>query len=103
VSTLSVPRTDGQQPRTVVATKKRESFQRKGKAGHSVARKPSMMTLTRNGFRIFVLNKPAPHAQSEVRRKLLWQRRTEEFCSGGRGVQQIQFRTEDRENGIWGR
>ena len=26
------------------------------------------------------------------------QRRTQEFCSGGGGVQQIQLRTEDREN-----
>ena len=30
-----------------------------------------MMTLTCNGFRIYVLKKPAPDAQSEVRRKIL--------------------------------
>ena len=28
--------------------------------------------------------------------------RTQEFCSGGGGVQQIQLRTEDRENGDLG-
>ena len=31
-----------------------------------------------------------------------YQWRTQEFCSGGGGVQQIQLRTEDRENGDLG-
>ena len=68
---------------------------------HTHPQPPNHKVIVKNASRMLVLGVVCPRKCGRARATWSAQWRTQEFCSGG-GVQQIQLKTEDRENGDLG-